>query len=313
MTTNCILSFVFAFISPPSGEAEGAVSFSEHGLFMLNIILGLILFGIALELKKEDFISLIKNKKTTLVGLSAHFLLLPLLTFLLVKILHPPPSVALGMILIGSCPGGNMSNMFTHMAKGNTALAVGLTSVSHVLAIVMTPFNFSFYGGLDSETAALLKTIHLNILDVFQTIVFVIGIPLTVGIFLNYTKPVLAEKLSKVMKKFSLIAFAVFLIAAFAGNAKVFTANLTTIMPLVMIHNAVALTGGFLFAKLMRLEFRDIKTITFETGVQNAGLGLILIFTFFKGLGGMAIVAASWGIWHLVSGGALAFWWGRKK
>ena len=115
------------------------------------------------------------------------------------------------------------------------------------------------------------------------------------------------------MKKFSLIAFAIFLIAAFAGNAKIFTANLTIIMPLVIIHNAVALTGGFLFAKLMRLELRDIKTITFETGVQNAGLGLILIFTFFNGLGGMAIVAASWGIWHLVSGGALAFWWGRKK
>ncbi|MCX6197710.1 MAG: bile acid:sodium symporter family protein [Bacteroidetes bacterium] len=288
------------------------ISFSEHGLMVLNIILGFILFGIALELKKEDFINLIKNKKTTFVGLSAHFLLLPLLTFALVKLLHPPPSVALGMILVGACPGGNMSNMFTHLAKGNTALAVGLTSVSHMLAIIMTPFNFSFYGGLTTETAALLKTIHLDVFDVFQTIVFVIGIPLVVGIFLNYKKPLLAEKLSKVMKKFSLAAFAIFLIAAFAGNANVFTANFTTIMPLVVIHNAVALSGGFLFAKLFRLGFRDVKTITFETGVQNAGLGLILIFSFFNGLGGMAIVAASWGVWHLVSGGALAFYWGRK-
>lgn len=288
------------------------ISFSEHGLMVLNIILGFILFGIALELKKEDFINLVKNKKTTFVGLSAHFILLPLLTFTLVKILHPPPSVALGMILVAACPGGNMSNMFTHLAKGNTALAVGLTSVSHMLAIIMTPFNFSFYGGLTTETAALLKTIHLNVFDVFQTIVFVIGIPLVVGIFLNYKKPLLAEKLKKIMKPFSLIAFAVFLIAAFAGNAKVFTANFTTIMPLVVIHNAVALSGGFLFAKLFHLEFRDIKTITFETGVQNAGLGLILIFTFFNGLGGMAIVAASWGVWHLVSGGALAFYWSRK-
>ena len=288
------------------------ISFSEHGLMVLNVILGFILFGIALELKKEDFINLIKNKKTTFVGLSAHFILLPLLTFTLVKLLHPPPSVALGMILVGACPGGNMSNMFTHLAKGNTALAVGLTSVSHMLAIVMTPFNFSFYGGLTTETAALLKTIHLDIFDVFQTIVFVIGIPLVVGIFLNYKKPLLAEKLKKIMKPFSLIAFAAFLIGAFAGNAKVFTANFTTIMPLVVIHNAIALSGGFLFAKLLRLEFRDVKTITFETGVQNAGLGLILIFTFFNGLGGMAIVAASWGVWHLVSGGVLAFYCGRK-
>lgn len=288
------------------------ISFSEHGLFVLNIIIGLILFGIALELKKEDFINLLKNKKTTFIGLSAHFLLLPLLTFALVKLLHPPPSVALGMILVGACPGGNMSNMFTHLAKGNTALAVGLTSVSHLLAIVMTPFNFSFYGSLDTGTAALLKTIHLDVIDVFQTIIFVIGIPLVVGIFLNYNKPVFAEKLSRVMKKFSLLAFAAFLIAAFAGNAKVFVANFTTIMPLVVIHNAVALSGGFLFARLMRLEYRDVKTITFETGIQNVGLGLILIFTFFNGLGGMAIVAASWGVWHLISGGALAFFWGRK-
>lgn len=288
------------------------INFSPQSLVLLNIILGFILFGIALELKKEDFTSLLKNKKTTFVGLSAHFLLLPLLTFVLVKLLHPPPSVALGMILVGSCPGGNMSNMFSHMAKGNTALAVGLTSVSHILAIVLTPLNFSFYGGLDTETAALLKTIHLDVADVFQTISFVIILPLAVGILLNYNKPVLAEKLSKLMKSFSLIAFALFLIAAFVGNAKVFTANLTTIMPLVIIHNAIALASGFTFAKLWQLEFRDIKTITFETGVQNSGLGLILIFTFFNGLGGMAIVAASWGVWHLVTGGALAFYWGRK-
>ncbi|HLP52530.1 MAG TPA: bile acid:sodium symporter family protein [Chitinophagales bacterium] len=289
------------------------INFSEHGLTVLNIILGFILFGISLELKKEDFIALLKNKKTSIVGLTAHFLLLPLLTFALVKLLHPPPSVALGMILVGACPGGNMSNMFTHMAKGNTALAVGLTSVSHMLAIVMTPFNFSFYGGLDSETAALLKTIHLDVFEVFQTIIFVIGIPLIAGIALNYSKPLLAEKLCGYMKKFSLVAFAIFLVAAFAGNAKVFIANFPVIMPLVIIHNAVALTGGYLFARLMRLEQRDVKTITFETGVQNAGLGLILIFTFFNGLGGMAIIAASWGVWHLVSGGALAYWWGRKS
>ncbi|MFM2305570.1 MAG: hypothetical protein RLZZ367_239, partial [Bacteroidota bacterium] len=211
------------------------INFSEHGLMILNIILGFILFGISLELKKEDFTALLKNKKTSVIGLAAHFLLLPLLTFMLVKLLQPPPSVALGMILVGACPGGNMSNMFTHMAKGNTALAVGLTSVSHVLAIIMTPFNFSFYGGLDTGTAALLRTIHLDVLDVFRTIVFVIGIPLVAGILLNYKKPELAERLSKVMKRFSLIAFAVFLIAAFAGNAKVFTAHFTTIMPLVVI------------------------------------------------------------------------------
>lgn len=289
------------------------ISFSQNGLLVLNIILGFILFGIALELKKEDFTSLFKNRKTSLIGLSAHFLLLPLLTFLLVKILQPAPSVALGMILVGACPGGNMSNMFTHYSKGNTALAVGLTSVSHFLAVLMTPFNFSFYGSLDMNTASLLKTIHLDIADVFQTILFVVGLPLVIGLLLKHYKPIAAQKLSGIMKRFSLIAFGVFLVAAFAGNAKVFTQNFTSIMPLVILHNAVALGGGYLFARIFGCSLPDTKTITFETGIQNSGLGLVLIFTFFNGLGGMALVAASWGVWHLVSGGILSFWWSKRN
>lgn len=289
------------------------INFSPQGLMALNIILGFILFGIALDLRKEDFTNLVKNKWSTVAGLTAHFIVLPLLTFILVKILQPPPAIALGMILVGACPGGNMSNMFTHMAKGNTALAVGLTSVSHLLAIVLTPLNFSFYGSLDSSTATLLKEIHIDIKEVFITIVLVIGIPLVLGMVTNNRFPHVAEKLKKGMKSFSLIAFAFFLIAAFASNFKVFTENFTFIMPIVILHNAVALTSGYWFARLFKLPAKDCRTITFETGVQNSGLGLILIFTFFNGMGGMALTAACWGVWHLVSGGALAFYWGRKE
>ncbi|MDB5283531.1 MAG: Symporter [Bacteroidota bacterium] len=304
------LLFAIAPVIP--AEISGSVKFSANSLIILNLVLGLIMFGIALELRKEDFSALVKNKKSAFAGLTAHFILLPLLTFILVKILHPIPSVALGMILVGACPGGNMSNVFTHFAKGNTALAVSLTTISHVLAIGLTPFNFAFYGGLDSSTAALLKEIHVSLFDVFQTIVLVVGVPLIAGILLGRYKPLLTAKLNKVMKNFSLIAFAFFLIAAFAGNAKVFTSNLTTIIPLVIIHNAIALGSGYLFARLLKLKFNDCKTITFETGIQNSGLGLILIFTFFNGLSGMALVAASWGVWHLVSGGLLSWYWGKK-
>lgn len=288
------------------------INFNAHNLTALNVILGLILFGISLDLKKEDFIQLLKNRKSSAAGLIAHFVLLPFLTFVLVKILQPPPSVALGMILVGACPGGNMSNFFTHLAKGNTALAVGLTSVSHVLAIVMTPFNFSFYGSLDPSTSALLKTIRLDYMDVFETIVLVIGIPLVIGLLMNYYKPLWSAWLKPKMKVFSLAAFIFFLIAAFASNASVFLGSLSVILPLVVIHNAVALSSGFLFAYALKLPFADSKTITFETGVQNSGLGLILIFSFFNGMGGMALVAACWGVWHLVTGGVLGFVWGRK-
>lgn len=288
------------------------IDFNPQSLIILNVILGFVLFGIALELKKEDFMSLITNRKSSIVGLVSHFLLLPLLTFGLVKLLQPPPAIGLGMILVGACPGGNISNMFTHIAKGNTALAVGLTSLSHVLAIVMTPLNFSFYGSLDASTASILKDIHLSIGEVLQTVVVVIGIPLIAGMVFRYYKPTLADKLMPYMKKFSLIAFAFFLIAAFIKNRGIFIANLTTVFPLVVLHNILALSAGYLFARLVKLPTPDARTITFETGVQNSALGLILIFTFFGGMAGMAIVAALWGIWHLVTGGGLALWWGRQ-
>lgn len=288
------------------------INFSPGSLAILNIILALILFGIALELKKEDFTQLLKNKKSAFAALFSHFIILPVITFLLVLIIKPPASIALGMILVGACPGGNMSNFFTHLAKGNTALAVGITSVSHILAIVLTPLNFSFYGSMYEPAAGLLKEIHLSITEVFQTVSLVIILPLCAGMLLNYYRPQVAEKIMPYMKKFSLGAFVFFLVAAFVSNAKIFVGTLGFILPIVVAHNTLALGSGFLFAHLLRLPFADSKTITFETGVQNSGLGLILIFSFFNGMGGMALIAACWGVWHLVSGGALAFWWGRR-
>ncbi len=283
------------------------INFSPSSLIVLNIILGFIMLGISLELKSTDFSNLLSNKKTTVIGLLSHFVLLPLITFLLIKLLHPAPSVALGMLLVGCCPGGNMSNMFTHFARGNTALAVGLTSVSHLLAIFLTPLNFSFYGSLDSSTSLLLRQIHLPFFDILQTIFLVVVIPLAFGMLLNRYYPAVSIRLNSLTKRFSLLAFIVFIIAAFAGNAAIFIQTLPAILPLVVIHNSSALAGGYAFARLAKLKYEDCKTITFETGIQNSGLGLLLIFSFFNGLGGMAIVAACWGVWHLLSGGILAY------
>jgi BASS family bile acid:Na+ symporter len=289
------------------------INFSPQSLTALNVILALVLFGIALELRKEDFTSLLKNKKSALAALFSHFIILPVITFLLVVVIKPTASIALGMILVGACPGGNMSNLFTHLAKGNTALAVSITSVSHLLAIVLTPLNFSFYGSLYPPAAALLKEIHLSVWEVFQTIAVVIIIPLVAGMWLRHYKNNFAERIMPYMKKFSLAAFVFFLVAAFASNARIFVSTLGFILPIVVAHNALALSCGYTFARLLQLPLADSKTITFETGVQNSGLGLILIFGFFNGLGGMALIAACWGVWHLISGGALAFWWGRRS
>lgn len=288
------------------------INFSPQGLWALNIILGAILFGIALELKRSDFTTLWYNKRSAIAGLVSHFILLPVITFLLVLALKPHPGIALGMILVAACPGGNMSNMFTHFAKGNTALCVSLTSVSHLLAVVLTPINFSFYGSLLPSTAAILRNIHLSFFEVLQTIVVIVLLPLLAGMLLRYYKPDFAARLLPYMRKLALAAFGVFLLAAFFSNATIFTAYFTTIMPIVVLHNALALFSGYAFAKALKLPPADVKSITYETGVQNSGLGLILIFTFFNGMGSMALVAATWGLWHLISAGALAWWWSRK-
>jgi BASS family bile acid:Na+ symporter len=289
------------------------IHFSPNSLVILSVILAFILFGIALELRKEDFEHLLQNKKSAVAALFSHFIILPLITFLVVLLVNPPAPVALGMILVGACPGGNMSNMFTHIAKGNTALAVGVTSISHLLAVVLTPLNFSFYGSLNPATVLLLRDIHLSFTDVLQTISLVIILPLIAGTMFSYKFPATAQKLVPYAKRFSLGAFALFLIAAFFSNRDVIVSNVTSILPIVVLHNAVALLSGFAFAKLLKLSYRDVRTVTFETGVQNSGLALILIFGFFDGMGGMAVVAALWGVWHLVSGGALALYWGKQK
>ena len=291
--------------------ADPSIHFNQNSLLILNIVLAFILFGIALELRKEDFKSLLTNKRSAVVALLSHFVLLPFVTFAVALVLQPAPGIALGMILVGACPGGNMSNMFTHIAKGNTALAVSITSISHLLAVLFTPLNFAIYGSLYPNSESILKEIHLSVFEVTQTAVIVVAIPLIAGMFIRYKYAELAEKLVPYARKLSLIAFAAFLVVAFYSNRSAIANAASTILPLVVLHNATVLLSGYLFGRIMKLPVKDIRTVTFETGIQNSGLALIIIFSFFAGLYDMAIVAALWGVWHLVSGGALALLWGR--
>jgi len=304
----------YLFAGQPENIMDPAyqVNFSTESLLVLNIILGLILFGIAIDLDKKEFRVLINKPRSAFAGLIAHFILLPFLTFLLALLLQPPPEIALGMILVAACPGGNMANMFSYLAKANTALSVALTSVSHLLAIVLAPINFAFYGSMLPGTKPLLQHIKLDVAETMLTVSMVIVLPLIAGISLATLKPIWAEKIKPYMKKIALLAFAIFLLAAIIGNKALFLKNMNTVFPIVILHNALALLGGYSMAKLMRLPEQDARTISFETGVQNAGLGLVLIFNFFDGMGGMAVVAALWGVWHLVSGGILAGYWSKK-
>lgn len=288
------------------------LNFSPGDLFLLNFALALIMYGIALDLRWEDFRYLIKNPKSFFLGVFAQFIVLPFLTWAMISLFHPPPSVALGMFLVAACPGGNVSNFLTSLAKGNTALSVSLTAFSSVLAIGVTPLNFALWAGMYEPTEMLLREISLDIRDVFFTVGIILGLPLVLGILTRQKAPKLAAKASKVLKPLSLLIFAAFVIVAFAGNIELFAQYIGAIFLWVLAHNLIALTAGFVTAKLGGLPIADVKTITIETGIQNSGLGLVMIFTYFGGLGGMAILTAWWGIWHLISGMAIASLWKKS-
>lgn len=291
---------------------ELVLVFEPGRLLILNLILGLILFGIALDLRLDDFRRVARAGRAAVVGLGAQLLLLPAFTFLLVLWLEPWPSVALGMLLVSSCPGGNTSNYMTHLAKGNTALSVSLSAVSTAAAMVVTPLNLAFWGSLHPSTAGLLRQVDLDPARMAVTVLLILGLPVALGMTLAARRPALARRLRRPLSLFSLLAFVAFVVLALAANLGPLRAHLASVAGLVALHNAVALALGYGAARAVGLAEADRRAVSIEVGIQNTALGLVLIFDFFDGLGGMALIAAWWGVWHLLSGLALAGFWARR-
>lgn len=288
------------------------LNFNPQGLFAINAAIGLMMLGVALELKLDDFRRIFVAPKAPMIGLAAQFILLPAFTFLLTLILHPPPSIALGMILIAACPGGNLSNIITYLARGNCAVSVSMTAVSTAAANFMTPFNLAFWGGLNPQTAHILKAVSLRPFDVFINIFIILGIPLITGLVLSRVFPSLVEKARKPFKMFSLIVFIGIVLVALVANWQNFINYVGLVFIGVLIHNALALNLGYWSGRLLGLNESDTRAVSIEVGIQNSGLGLVLIFNFFDGLGGMAIITAWWGIWHIIAGLIAAFIFSRR-
>lgn len=272
----------------------------------LNFAIAFIMFGVALGLNKENFIELFKHPKPTLTGIFSQFVLLPFFTFILVWIFNPLPGLALGMILVAACPGGNLSNFFTSIGKGNVALSVSLTIVASLLAVIFTPLNFEFWGGMLDNTSGLLKKVNINFFQMAQLVFFAIALPLIIGIVTKEKLPALTKKIQVPIKYISFIILVAIIAVAFASNYELFLAYYHYIIALVLVHNALALAIGYYFSRLMKLNTRDTRSVTIETGIQNSALGLLIIFSVFNGQGGMALIAAWWGIWHIISGFAIS-------
>ena len=301
------------------------LNFSEQGLFVLNITIALIMFGVALEIKLEHFRNIWNNKRYPVIGFISQFLLLPVLTFLFCIVMSKwiTPTIAMGMILVASCPGGNISNFITALAKGHAALSVTLTAIATIAAIVLTPLNFLFWGRLYTRyinmvnPESIVRPLEISPVDVFTTVFIIIGIPLVLGMLFNSFFPKLTLKVKKPIKTISILAFAGMLVAAFSANANYFVKYIKFIFLLVLLHNGIALLTGYTFARLNRCNDAVRRTITIETGIQNSALALVLLFNpniFPLDLqnGGMAFIAAWWGIWHILAGLTIAAVWSRN-
>ena len=288
------------------------INFDVDGLFFLNLTLAIIMFGVALDIKLSDFLRIFKNPKSVIVGAISQFILLPALTFLMVLIIKPIPSIALGMFMVAACPGGNISNFMTNYAKGNTALSVSLTAIATIFAIVMTPLNFQFWSGLYSPTSTIMNSISISPLEMVKVISLLLGVPLILGMLVRHYFPSFAKKTSPYFKIGSILFFLLLIILALSKNTEIFSKYIHYVFLIVVAHNVLALLLGYNMARITRLSIRNRRTLAIETGIQNSGLGLLLIFTFFDGLGGMALLAAFWGIWHIVSGLILATYWSKK-
>ena len=292
---------------------EIRLNFNEGSLMLLNGVLAFLMFGIALDTRVEDFRRVARMPWAMAVGIAAQFIVLPAVTYALTLALDVGPSIALGMILVACCPPGNVSNILTHRARGNVALSVSMTAISNAIAIVVMPLNFAFWGGMHPKASTLLQSISLDPLEMVGHIVAIIGVPFVLGLWCAHRFPGATQRVKKPARILSFLALIGFIIGAIAGNWRFFLDYVGMVLLAVALHDALAFGTGYLCARLMGLGDYDRRAVAIEVGIRNAGLGLVLIFSFFGGLGGMAVVAGVWGFWDIIAGLALASWWGRKE
>jgi BASS family bile acid:Na+ symporter len=291
---------------------EIRLNFNPASLAVLNVVLGFLMFGIALDTRIEDFRRLLRMPMAFAAGIAAQFLVLPTITFGLTLVLQPAPSIALGMILVACCPPGNVSNILTHRANGNVALSVSMTAVSNAISVFAMPLNFAFWGSIHPTASKLLTSIALDPVQMFVHILLIIGLPFVLGLACVHRFPVWTERFKKPLRILSFVALIGFIIGAIAGNWRYFLDYVGLVLLAVVLHDALAFATGWSIARMARLSDYDCRAVSIEVGIRNAGLGLVLIFSFFDGLGGMAVVAGVWGFWDIIAGLILAGWWARK-
>lgn len=297
-----------------------SINFGEGGMMIVNIILAFVMFGVALGIKSSTFKKVFLNPKSVIVGVILQWVALPAVTFLVALALSPliTPMIALGMILVASCPGGNISNFMSSLSRGNIELSVSMTAITTAAAPFVTPFTFFFWGSLYSQIISMRNDIPSLVIPFFPMlwqILLLLGLPIFLGLVFSHYFPNATKKITKPAQFISILLFLGMVIVSFSQNFRLFLDNIFYVFFIVMIHNAAALATGYFGGGLAKLSQRDRRSMTVEVGIQNSGLGLILLFNpaifppeiWHGHYGGMLFITAWWGIWHIISGLSVSY------
>ena len=279
---------------------------------ILSLVLATMVFSVALELRVDDFRRVAQAPRLVLIGQIPQFILLPGATWLATLLLDLPPNVEAAMILVACCPGGSLSNVVTHHGRGNTALSVSISAVAALLALVLTPFNFTWMVSTNPTTAGWLRQLDIDASDIWWSLLALLALPMALGLLCSHQAPALTARIRKPLGTFSLVALLLFIVAGLIKERQLLSAALLPQLLIVVLHNAGGLFLGWAAATAFRVAERDRRAIMIEGGMQNSGLALGIIAVQFNADLGMVIIASLWGIWHIVSGMTLAVLWRRS-
>lgn len=285
---------------------------SELGL---TIAIMVMVFAVALSIRPGHFRFFRQQPRVYFAGVIAQLLALPLLAVGLSYVLKPQASLALGMIVVACCPGGNVSNLLTLFAKGNTALSVSLTATSSLFAAFLTPVSILFWCQLHLPTRELLTEIDFDSIEFLINILIILALPLFTGMLLAAKTPGFAQKIMKPLAILGGALLILITVLAVIQYWAIFWAIGPGILGLIVGFNALAFLLGYGFAKIGQADGPATRSITIEVGIQNVGLAIVILITQLDGLGGAAAVAGLWGTWHIIAGAlivALFRWQDRR-
>ena len=269
----------------------------------ISYLLGVVMFGMGLTLNLQDFKIVFSRPKDVIIGSLAQFTVMPLLAWALVRLFQLDEALALGVVLVGCSPGGTASNVITYLAKGDLALSVGMTGVSTLLAPFLTPLLTWLLAG---------KSVNVDVVSMFMSILWVVIMPIVVGLIVKWLWPKFTEKATDYLPAFSSVAIAFIVAIIIAANADKLLAGGLLIVLVVMLHNIFGLGLGYLIGRLLGLSEQKKRAISIEVGMQNSGLASSLATIHFAVYPLATIPGAIFSVWHNLSGAAVAYLYRRK-